>query len=183
MGTVGQGQEGMGGIKGMGKATVDGTAVSEYNSPIALGFGRSVMPKQVFAAAAILFLIGGTPGLYAAEIDILKKAEQLPTFGPPRGKLTPGTAEALARELPDDRFVADGFPPTRLISPDGTQEPYVSVRVLKVVPLTGEQVLKAYAKDVPVDPDAAKSTPAVEESALVAPHLLFDHRRVKEWSK
>ena len=92
------------------------------------------MPKQVFAAAAILFLIGGTPGLYAAEIDILKKAEQLPTFGPPRGKLTPGTAEALARELPDDRFVADGFPPTRLISPDGTQEPYVSVRVLKVVP-------------------------------------------------
>jgi hypothetical protein len=53
----------MGGIKGMGKATVDGTAVSEYNSPIALGFGRSVMPKQVFAAAAILFLIGGTPGL------------------------------------------------------------------------------------------------------------------------
>ena len=166
----------------MGKATVDGTAVSEYNSPIALGFGRSVMPKQVFAAAAILFLIGGTPGLYAAEIDILKKAEQLPTFGPPRGKLTPGTAEALARELPDDRFVADGFPPTRLISPDGTQEPYVSVRVLKVVPLTGEQVLKAYAKDVPVDPDAAKSTPAVEESALVAPHLLFDQRRVKEWS-
>ena len=76
MGTVGQGQEGRGGIKGMGKATVDGTAVSEYNSPIALGFGRSVMPKQVFAAAAILFLIGGTPGLYAAEIDILKKAEQ-----------------------------------------------------------------------------------------------------------
>ena len=57
----------------MGKATVDGTAVSEYNSPIAVGFGRSVMPKQVFAAAAILFLIGGTPGLYAAEIDILKK--------------------------------------------------------------------------------------------------------------
>jgi hypothetical protein len=39
--------------------------------------------------------------------------------------------------------------------------------VLKVVPLTGEQVLKAYAKDVPVDPDAAKSTPAVEESALI----------------
>ena len=94
----------------MGKATVDGTAVSEYNSPIALGFGRSVMPRQVFVAAAILFLIGGTPGLYAAEIGILKKAEQaeqLPTFGPPRGKLTLGTAEALARELPDDRFVAD----------------------------------------------------------------------------
>jgi hypothetical protein len=52
------------------------------------------MPKQVFAAAAILFLIGGTPGLYAAEIDILKKAEQaeqLPSFGPPRGKLTRAT--------------------------------------------------------------------------------------------
>ena len=150
------------------------------------GLGEASCQSTFFAAAAILFLIGGTPRLYAGEIDILKKAEQaeqLPTFGPPRGKLTPGTAEALARELPDDRFVADGFPPTRLISPDGTQEPYVSVRVLKVVPLTGEQVLKAYAKDVPVDPDAAKSTPAVEESALVAPHLLFDQRRVKEWSK
>jgi hypothetical protein len=100
----------------------------------------------------------------------LKKAEQteqLPNFGPPRGKLTPAPAEALARELPDDRFVAEGFPPTRLIFPEGTQESYVSARVLKVVPLTGEQVLKAYAKDVPVDPDAAKSAPAVDESALV----------------
>jgi hypothetical protein len=54
------------------------------------------MPKQVFAAAAILFLIGGTPGLYAAEIDILKKAEQaeqLPSFGPP----THSCNRALAR--------------------------------------------------------------------------------------
>ena len=148
------------------------------------------MPKQVFPAVAILFLIGGTPGLYAADViplkEILKKveqAEQLANFGPPRGKLTPATAEALARELPDDRFVADGLPPTRLIFPDGTQESYVSARVLKVVPLTGEQVLKAYAKDVPVDPGAAKTTPAVEESALVDSHLLFDQRRLKEWSK
>jgi hypothetical protein len=187
---VGQGQEGRGGIKGMGKATVDGTEVSEYNSRDADGLGRSVMPKQVFAAVAILFLTGGTPGLYAADVmplnEILKKAEQpeqLPNFGPPPGKLIPATSEALARELPDERFVADGFPPTRLIFPDGTQEPYVSARVLKVVPLTGEQVLKAYAKDVPVDPDAEKSTPAVEESALVDRHLLFDQRRLKEWSK
>jgi hypothetical protein len=61
------------------------------------------MQKQVFAAAAILCFMVGASGLYAADIDILKKAEQtvqLPSFGLPRGKLTPATAEALARELP-----------------------------------------------------------------------------------
>jgi hypothetical protein len=69
------------------------------------------------------------------------------------------------------------------IFPDGTQEPYVSARVLKVVLLTGEQVLKAYAKDVPVDRDEAKSAPTVEDNELVHPQLLFDQRRAKEWSK
>jgi hypothetical protein len=147
------------------------------------------MRKQFLAAAATLFVASDTPGLYAADVmplnEILKKAEQaeqLPNFGPPRGKLTPGTAEALAREFPDDRLVADGFPPTRLF-PDGTEEAYVSARVLKVVPLTGEQVLKAYAKDVPVVPDAAKSAPAVEDVPIAPTKLLFDQRRVKEWPK
>jgi hypothetical protein len=51
-----------------------------------------------------------------------------------------------------------------------------------VVPLTGERVLQAYAKDVPVDPDQLKSIPAVQEDAsLVDSRLLFDQRRVKEW--
>jgi hypothetical protein len=114
---------------------------------------------------------------------ILFQLEQLPNFGPPRGKLSPATAETLARELPDDRFVADGFPPTRLVSPDGTQEPYVSARVLKVMPLTGEQVLKAYAKDVPVDHDASKSAPGVEDIPIAPAKSLFEQRRVKEWSR
>jgi hypothetical protein len=59
----------------------------------------------------LCFMVGAS-GLYAADIDILKKAEQavqLPSFGPPRGRLTPATAEALARELREDRFVADYF--------------------------------------------------------------------------
>lgn len=149
------------------------------------------MQKQVFAAAAILCFMVGASGLYAADIDILKKAEQtvqLPSFGSPRGKLTPATAEALARELPDDRFVADLFPPTRLVFREGTQEPepkgpYETARVLKVVPLTGDQALKAYAKDIPFDPDAVKSAPAVEDTPLVHPQVLFDHRRLKEWPK
>jgi hypothetical protein len=149
------------------------------------------MQKQVFAAAAILCFMVGASGLYAADIDILKKAEQavqLPSFGPPRGRLTPATAEALARELREDRFVADLFPPTRLFFPDGTQElepkgPYETARMLKVVLLTGDQALKAYAKDIPVDPDAVKSAPAVEDTPLVHPQVLFDQRRLKEWPK
>ena len=149
------------------------------------------MQKQIFAAAAILCFMVGASGLYAANIDILKKAEQtvqLPSFGPPRGKLTPATAEALAREFPDDLFVADLFPPTRLVFHDGTQEPepkgpYETASVLKVVALTGDQALKAYAKDIPVDPDAVKSAPAVEDTPLVHPQVLFDQRRVRGWPK
>jgi hypothetical protein len=146
------------------------------------------MRTQVLAAAVFLALVGTTSGSYAADVRALSDDEQTlqsPTFGPPRGKLTPGTPEALAQELPDDRFVAQRFPPTRLIFPDGTQEParYVIVRVLKVVPLTGEHVLKAFAKDVPVEPDAANSAAVVDDTPLVDPQLLFDQRRVKEWSK
>jgi hypothetical protein len=148
------------------------------------------MQKQVFAAAAILCFMVGASGLYAADIDILKKAEQtvqLPSFGPPRGKLS-ATAEALARELPDDRFLADLFPPTRFVFHDGTQEPepkgpYETARVLKVVAQTGDQALKAYAKDIPFDPDAVKSAPAVEDAPLVHPQVLFDQRRVRGWPK
>ena len=147
------------------------------------------MQKQVFAAAAILCFMVGASGLYAADIDILKKAEQtvqLPSFGPPRGKLS-ATAEALARELPDDRFVADLFPPI-LVFRDGTQEPepkgpYETARVLRVVALTGDQALKAYAKDIPFDLDAVKSAPAVEDTPLVHPQVLFDQRRVRGWPK
>ncbi len=156
------------------------------------------MRKQVLAAAAILCFIGGTSGSYAFDKDqmpwidtILKNADQLtknPNFGPPRGKLTPITPEALRRELPDERFISDLFPPIRLIFPDGRQQPeqkgaYAIVRVLKVQPLTGEQVLKAFAKDVPADPAVVNSAPAVDDTPLVAPKLLFDQRRVKEWSK
>jgi hypothetical protein len=99
----------------------------------------------------------------------------------------PATPEALQRELPDDRFISDVFPPIRLIFPDGTKEPepkgrYEIARVLKVQPLTGEHVLKAFAKDVPFDPDA-KSAAAVDNTPLVDSQLLFDQRRVKEWSK
>jgi hypothetical protein len=158
--------------------------------------GRSVMRKQVLAAAAILCFIGGTSGPYAADKSqmpsngILTIAEQVlqgPVLGPPRGKLTPATPEALQRELPDDRFISDVFPPIRLIFPDGTKEPepkgrYELARVLKVQPLTGEHVLKAFAKDVPFDPDA-KSAAAVDDTPLVDSQLLFDQRRVKEWSK
>ena len=151
---------------------------------------EKIMQKKALAAAAIVVLIGGSSRLQAADVmplnDILKNAEQaehLPNFGPPRGKLTPATPESLTRELPDDRFVADRFPPTRLIFPDGTQELYVTVRVLKVVPLTGGEALKAYAKDVPVDSDVAKSAPVVEHNELVYPQVLFDQRRVKEWPK
>jgi hypothetical protein len=123
--------------------------------------------------------------------DILNNAEQTsqsPTFGAPPQKFTPVTAEGLLKELPDDRFIADRFPPTRLVFPDGTQEPepkgpYVIVRVLKVVPLTGGEILQAYAKDVPLDPDAPTSIPAVQDSNLVDYPLLFDPRQVKEWSK
>jgi hypothetical protein len=152
-----------------------------------VGFGRSVMRKQVLAAAVFLALVGTTSGSYAADVTALSGDEQnlqSPTFGPPRGKLTLVTPEALAQELADDWFVAQRFPPTRLIFPDGTQEPapYVIVRVLKVVPLTGESILKAFAKEVPVDPDAPKSA-AVDDTPLVDPHLLFDQRRIKEWSK
>jgi hypothetical protein len=125
-----------------------------------------------------------------AEHGILTIAEQVlqgPVLGPPRGKLTPATPEALQRELPDDRFISDVFPPIRLIFPDGTKEPepkgrYEIARVLKVQPLTGEHVLKAFAKDVPFDPDA-KSAAAVDDTPLVDPQLLLDQRRVKEWSK
>lgn len=104
-----------------------------------------------------------------------------------RSIVTPATPEALQRELPDDRFISDVFPPIRLIFPDGTKEPepkgrYEIARVLKVQPLTGEHVLKAFAKDVPFDPDA-KSAAAVDDTPLVDPQLLFDQRRVKEWSK
>ena len=156
------------------------------------------MRKQILAAAAMLCFFGGTSGSYAFDKDqtpwidmILKNAEQLsknPNFGPTRGKLTPFIPEALQRELRDDRFISDLFPPTRLIFPDGTQAPepkgqYEIVRVLKVQRLTGEQVLKAFAKDVPSYPAAVNSAPAVDDSPLVAPRLLFDQRRVKEWSK
>jgi hypothetical protein len=148
------------------------------------------MQKHALAVAAILSF-GCTVGSYAADVkpldDMLKaeEAEHLPTFGPPRGKLTPTTAEALAQELRDDRFVAQGFSPVRLVFPNGAKEPvrYVIVRALKVQPLTGEQVLKSYAKDVPVDPDALKTAPAVEDAPLVKPELLFNQRRMKEWSK
>jgi hypothetical protein len=156
------------------------------------------MQKQVLAAAAILCFIGGTSGSYAFDKDqtpwiemILKNAEQLsknPNFGPPRAKLTPFIPEALQREFRDDRFISDVFTPTRLIVPDGTQGPepkgqYEIVRVLKVQPLTGEHLLKAFAKDVPHDPAAVNSGPAVDDTPLVAPEFLFDQRRVKEWSK
>jgi hypothetical protein len=155
------------------------------------------MQKQVFAAAAMLWFVVGAFGSCAVEqdqmwlSDILEKAEQvvqLPSFGPPRGNLTHATAEASARQLPDDRFVADLFPPTRLVFPDGTQQPepkgpYETARVVKVVPLTGDQALKAYAKDVPVDPDPVKSAPAIEDTPLVHPQVLFDQRRVRGWPK
>jgi len=156
------------------------------------------MRKQVLAAAAILCFVGGTSGSYAFDKDqtpwidmILKHAQQLsknPNFGPPREKLTPFIPEAWQRELRDDRFISDLFPPIRLIFPDGTREPepngrYEIVRVLKVQSLTGEHVLKAFAKDVPSDPAAVNSGPAVDDSPLVAPALLLDQRRVKEWSK
>ncbi len=156
------------------------------------------MRREVLAAAAILFFIGGTSGSYAFDKDqmpwidmILRNAEQLsknPSFGPPRGKLTPFIPEALQRELPDDRFMSGLFPATRLIFPNGTQERepkgrYEIVRVLKIQPLTGEHVLKAFAKDVPPDPAAVNSAPAVDDAPLVAPEFLFDRRRMKEWSK
>jgi hypothetical protein len=146
------------------------------------------MRKQLLSAAVLLALVGTTSGSYATDVTVLSGDEQnlqTPTFGPPRGKLTLATHEALVQELPDDRFVAQRFFPTRLVFPDGTQEPapYVIVRVLKVAPLTGESVLKAFAKDVPVEPDAMKSAAAVDDTPLVDPHLLFDQRRIKEWSK
>jgi hypothetical protein len=153
------------------------------------------MRKQVLAAAATLCLVGGTSGSYAFDKDqtpwidmILKNAEQLsknPNFGPSRGKLTPFIPEAWQRDLGDDRLIPDLFPPTRLLFPDGTREPepngrYEIVRVLKV----REQVLKAYAKDVPFDIQAVvKSAGVGEDTPLIDSHLLFDHRRVKEWSK
>jgi hypothetical protein len=145
------------------------------------------MRKQVFAVAAILCFCGAVRS-YAADLiplnDILTKTEQAePNFGPPRGKLTPSTAVALARELPDDRFVADQFPATRLIYPDGTAEPYVSARVLKVLPLTGDQALKAYAKDFPTAHDTAKIAQPSDDTPIAPAKLLFDQRRVKEWSK
>jgi hypothetical protein len=42
---------------------------------------------------------------------------------------------------------------------------------------------EAFAKDVPVEPDAANSAAVVDDTPLVDPQLLFDQRRVKEWSK
>jgi hypothetical protein len=151
------------------------------------------MQRQALAAAAILCLIGGTSGSIAGKdqmvwSDILTIAEQTmqnPVFGARLGKLTAATPESLAKELPDDRFVADQFPPPRLIFPDGTQEPepngpYTVVRVLKVL-----SVLRAYATPVPLVPGAGTSTPvAVEDSVgLFDYRLLFDQRRVKEWER
>jgi hypothetical protein len=155
------------------------------------------MRKQVLSASTILCLIGGTCAVYAAEKNQVplsnapRIAEQIlrgPNFGPPRGTLRPATPEALQRELSDDRFISDLFTPIRLIFPDGTQEAaparsHELARVLKVQPLTGEHLLKAFAKDVPLNPDATTSASAVDDAPLVAPQLLFDRRRVKEWSK
>jgi hypothetical protein len=161
--------------------------------------GESVMQRQVLAAAAICCFIGGISGANAAGQDqmpwgdvltIAEKTLQNPVFGAPLGKLAPLTLGSLAQELPDDRFVADRFPPPRLIFPDGTQEPkpngqYSVVRVLKVQPLTGEQALKAYAKDAASDSSRVmSSTPVVKEaSSLVDSRLLFNHRRLKEWDR
>jgi hypothetical protein len=157
------------------------------------------MRKQSFIAA-MLCSIAGASESYAVEKDqspwndILRRAgqtSQIPTFGPQLGEFTAVTAEGLQQELPDDRFVsADRFPPTRLVFPDGTQEPepkggapYTVVSVLKVVPVTGERVLQAYAKDVPFDPDVLSSSPAVQDTSPPDYQLLFDQRRVKEWGK
>ena len=77
---------------------------------------------------------------------------------------------------------------SRLVFRDGTQEPepkgpYETAKGVKVVALTGDQALKAYAKDIPFDLDAVKSAPSVEDTPLVHPQVLFDHRRLKEWPK
>ena len=142
------------------------------------------MRTQVLAAAAICCFIGGTSGSTAAGQNqmpwsvirtIVEQLLQSPVYGAPLGKLT-FTPDNLAQELPDDRFV-------------GTQEPeqngpYTLVRVLKVQPLTGEQVLKAYAKDLAPDFDVMNSTTVLEEaSSLVDSRLLFDQRRLKEWNR
>jgi hypothetical protein len=145
-------------------------------------FGESVMQRQALAAAAICCFIGGTSGSTAAGqnqmpwSDILTIVEQLvqsPVFGAPLGKVT--FTRDIAQELPD------GFV--------GTQEPEQKgpntfVRVLKVEPLTGEQVLKAYAKDLASDSDVLNSATVVEgASSLVVSRLLFDQRRLKEWNR
>jgi hypothetical protein len=145
------------------------------------------MRRQVYTAAILSFMLG-IPVSYATDKDQVSpwlsnnaevfdawQASKTPRFGPPPGKLTPSSREALQRELPDARFSSDGFPPTRLIFPDRTQEPepngpYTIVRVLKV-----QSVLKAFAMDPPVDPDSA-----VEDAPPVDYQLLFDQRRVKE---
>jgi hypothetical protein len=142
------------------------------------------MQRQALAAAAICCFIGGTSGSTAAGqnqmpwnviLTIVEQLVQSPVYGAPLGKLT-FTRDNLAQELPDDRFV-------------GTQEPeqsgpYAVVWLLKVQPLTGEQVLKAYAKDLAPDSDVMDSTTVVEEaSSLVDSRLLFDQRRLKEWNR
>src|SRR5262249_23990114 len=106
------------------------------------------MQRQALTAAAILCLIGSLSGSHGGGKDqspssdlltIADQTMQIPSFGSALRKLTPVTAENLAKELPDDRFVADLFPPARLIFADGTRETgptgaYTVVRVVKVLP-------------------------------------------------
>ena len=147
------------------------------------------MQRQALTAAAILCLIGGLSGSNAVGKDqipwsdlltIADQTMQIPSFGSALRKLTPVTAENLAKELPDDRFVADLFPPARLIFADGTQETeptgtHTVVRVIKVLP-------QAYA--LPLDSDTVNSTRPVVEGSVGFDYrhrLLFNQRRVKEW--
>ena len=143
------------------------------------------MQRQALTAAAILCLIGGLSGSNAVGKDqipwsdlltIADQTMQIPSFGSALRNLTPVTAENLAKELPDDRFAADLYPPARLIFADGTQETgptgaHTVVRVIKVLP-------QAYA--LPLDSD---TVPVVEGSVGFdyRRRLLFNQRRVKEW--
>ena len=124
------------------------------------------MQRQALTAAAILCLIGGVSDSSAVARDqipwsdlltIADQTMQIPSFGSALRKFTPVTAENLANELPDDRFIADLFPPTRLIFADGTQETgptgtHTVVRVIKVLP-------QAYA--LPLDSDTVPELRAV----------------------
>jgi hypothetical protein len=171
------------------------------------------MQRQALTAAAILCLIGGISGSSAVGRDqipwsdlltIADQTMQIPVFGSALRKFTPATPENLAKELRDDRFIADQFPPPRLIFPDGTQEKeptgaHTVVRVLTVRPERAVPVQPALEQMQSQEPEPGlnlqktnepesgvvnQTLPMAENSArLVDYRLLFNRRPVKEWDK